>query len=73
MKARYIAIYKLRGANELPEEAAANLCVLRRPAVTALLTTIPEPHFLHIDKSGALAALLLKGGFAEGEGHEFEV
>lgn len=65
MKVRYIAIYKLRGANKLPEEVGcANLFASQSPAVIAMLTTIPELHFLHIDKSAALGAQLLKGLFA---------
>lgn len=39
------------------------LCV-ENPLLTATLTTNPEPDFLHIDKSAALAAQLLKGIFA---------
>jgi hypothetical protein len=40
------------------------LLTLHDPEVTATLTTNPDPYFLHIDKSAALAAQLLKGVFA---------
>lgn len=62
---RYIAIYKLHGANKLPEEAAsAKLLASQSPAVTAILTDAPEPYFIHINKSAALGAQLLQGLFA---------
>ncbi len=44
MKVRYIAIYKIRGANKLPEEVeSASLLALQTPTITATLTTNPEP------------------------------
>jgi hypothetical protein len=65
MKVRYTVIYRLHGANRLPEESeSAGLLALSNPALSATLTTNPEPHFLHIDKSAALGAQLLKGLFA---------
>ncbi len=65
VKVRYIAIYKVRGANALPDDAeTADILTLQNPALAATLTTNPEPHFLHIDKSAALATQLLKGIFA---------
>jgi hypothetical protein len=55
MKLRYTAIYKLRGANRLEDEAkVAALVALRKPRLSALLTADPEPHFMHIDRSAAL-------------------
>jgi hypothetical protein len=65
VKVRYIAIYKLHGANRLPEESESlELLALQSPALTATLTTNPDRHFVHIDKSAALGAQLLKGIFA---------
>jgi len=65
VKVRYIAIYKIRGANKLPEEVeSASLLALQTPTITATLTTNPEPHFIHIDKSAAIGTQLLKGIFA---------
>jgi hypothetical protein len=65
MKVRYIAIYKLHGANRLSEETeSVELLALPKPALTATLTTNPEPYFLHVDQSAALGAQLLKGLFA---------
>jgi hypothetical protein len=66
MKVRYVAIFKLHGANKLPEEAeCTSLLTLQNPALAATLATNPDPYFLHIDKSAAL----LKGLFApDGEG-----
>ena len=65
MKVRYIAVYKLHGANKLPDGAnKVELLALKSPALTALLAAEPEPYFLHIDKSAALATQVLKGIFA---------
>jgi hypothetical protein len=65
MKVRYTAIYKIRGASRLAVEAErVEFLALRDPLVSATLTTNPEPNFLHIDKSAALAAQLLKGLFS---------
>ena len=65
MKARYTSIYKLRGANRLPEEAESiEVLASPNPSITATLTTNSEPYFLHVDKSAALGTLLLKGIFA---------
>ena len=62
MMVRYIAIYKLHGARSLPEGVeASSLLVLQSPMLTATLAANPEPYFLHIDKSTALATQLLKG------------
>jgi hypothetical protein len=55
MKARYISVYKIYGANNLPEEAeSVTLLDLRNPSATAILTKNPESHFIHIDVSAAL-------------------
>lgn len=65
MKARYIAIYRIRGANSLPGGAERlPLLSMEHPAFAATLTMNPEPDFLHVDKSVAIATQLLKGGFA---------
>jgi hypothetical protein len=65
VKVRYIAIYKLHGANRLPDEAQSlELLALQNPALGATLTTCPEPYFLHLDTSLALGTQLLKGVFA---------
>jgi hypothetical protein len=65
MKVRYTAIYKIRGASRLAVEAErVEFLALRDPLVSATLTTNPEPNFLHIDKSAALAAQLLNGLFS---------
>lgn len=65
MKVRYVAVYKVHGANTLPDGAAsADILTLRNPALTVMLTTNPEPHFAHIDKSAALGAQLFSGFLA---------
>jgi hypothetical protein len=64
MKARYIAVYKLHGANKLAEDAKEfRLAALTSPALSALLTADPESYFLHIDRWAALASQLFKGLF----------
>lgn len=69
MQARYIAVWKLRGANKLAtEEPSLTLASLADPQVTATITANPEPHFFHIDKAAALATQLLKGLFAPENG-----
>ena len=56
MKARYTIIYKLRSTYQLPDEAeSASFLALKDPAITATLTTNPEPYFLHVDKFRALS------------------
>lgn len=65
MKLHYHAIYKMRGANGLPGGVERTpLLALEKPDVTATLTMNPEPDFIHVDKSAALATQLLKGLFA---------
>lgn len=65
MKVQYISVYKLHGANKLPEEAeSASLVALQHPALTATLTTNPEPYFLHMDRSEGLRTQLLKPLYA---------
>jgi hypothetical protein len=65
VRARFTAIYRLHGANTLPEEAeSADLAALLNPTLTATLTTDPEADFLHVDRFAALGAQLLKGLFA---------
>jgi hypothetical protein len=64
MKARYIAVYKLHGANKLSEDANEfRLAALTSPALSAMLTADPESYFLHIDRWAALASQLFKGLF----------
>jgi len=75
MKIRFIAIYKLEGANKLPDGVeSVGLLALQSPLITATLTINPEPYYLHIDRSFALGTLILKAIFTpnkEGtlEGH----
>jgi len=65
MKVRYTAIYKIHGANKLPNDAErVALVALENPALKAILTTTPNADFVHIDKSAALLTQLLKGIFA---------
>jgi hypothetical protein len=69
MKICYMIVYKIHGTNRLTcEGESAKLLALDNPALTATLTENPEPHFLHIDKSSALATQLLKGLFVPGNG-----
>ena len=73
MKVRYATIYKIHGANRLPEGTnEADLVTLRYPAITAKLTTDPEANFLHIDRSSALSSQLLKVVFAPDRGGTLE-
>lgn len=65
MQVRYVAIWKLRGANKIESGAASlPLTVMSDPKITASLTTDADSHFLHIDRSAAIAIGLLKGMFA---------
>lgn len=65
MKTRYIAVYKIYGANKLPEDLEhIDFCALENPTIKTALTTNPEPHFYHIDNSVALGTQLLKGMFS---------
>lgn len=65
MKVRYTSIFKVRGANALPDGAeSVNIVALKNPTIVATLTTDPEPHFVHVDRSAALATQLLKAIFA---------
>ena len=69
MKVRYAAVYKIHGVNKLPDGAEnADLLALQNPEITALLTTEPEPHLVHIDESAAIGTQLLKGMFAPDNG-----
>jgi hypothetical protein len=62
---RYVAIYKVHGANNLADGAQSEaLLALKTPSIAATLTINPDPYFLHINKSAALANQLLKGIFA---------
>lgn len=65
MKTRYIAVYKIHGANKLPNDTEQEeFCALEKPAIKTILSANPEPHFDHIDKSAAIGTQLLKGMFA---------
>ena len=62
MKAQYLTVWKLHGANTLAT-SVNNLEVARLndPTVVAVITADPEPYFLHIDQSAAIANQLLRG------------
>jgi hypothetical protein len=65
--ARYVAIYKIQGANKLPGGAESiALLTLKNPSISATLTINPEPYLVHINKAGAVATQLLKGMLASG-------
>jgi hypothetical protein len=65
VKAQYISVWKLHGANTLVTSAPSlELTRLSSPSLIASVTADPEPHFLHIDRSVALATQLLKGIFS---------
>jgi hypothetical protein len=64
LQAKYVAIWKLSGANELAiETPRAVLSSILEPLATATLTKDPTPDFFHIDRTNALATLLLRGLF----------
>lgn len=68
MMARYIAVWKLHGANKVVAETPSlELASLSIPRMIAMITSDPEPHFLHIDKSAVLPLLLGRGLFAPGK------
>jgi hypothetical protein len=65
MKAKYIAVWKLHGANKLTADASSlELARLSDPTLVASVTTNPECHLLHIDRSAAIGTQLLKGLFS---------
>lgn len=65
MKACYIAVYRLHGANKMLGEAqSTHVSACDNPKITAALTSNPEPYFLHIDTSSAVGTQLLKGLFS---------
>jgi hypothetical protein len=69
VKVQYTAIFKLVGVSKLPEGTeCTSLFTLQSPVLAAVLTTNPEPYFLHIDKSLALGTQGLKGLFAPDKG-----
>lgn len=74
MRARYVAVWKLHGANSLiAEQPDVVLASSTEPVVVAKITADPEPYFFHIDRAGALATQLLKGLFSpEKEGSPAE-
>ncbi|MCA1442761.1 hypothetical protein I6F07_21565 [Ensifer sp. IC4062] len=61
MRLDYIKVWKLLGVSKLPAEPPISR--LGDPPMDFLLTADPEPYFVHIDKSRALANGLLKGLF----------
>lgn len=66
--ARYVAVYKIKGANGLPGGAeSAALPMLKNPSMSAMLTTNPESHLQHINKSAALANQFFRGIFNRDE------
>jgi hypothetical protein len=62
MKAHYVTVWKLHGANTL---ASANndveLARLSDPTVVVRITAGPEPYFVRIDEGAAIANLLING------------
>jgi hypothetical protein len=64
MKAQYIVVYKVHGANKLSDESGSStINGLEELGITAALTTDPESHFAHIDRHSALSAQILKALF----------
>jgi hypothetical protein len=62
MRAQYIAIWKLLGANTLQSETGSlELARLNNPTFVATLVADPEPFFQHIDQSAAIGSQLLSG------------
>ena len=67
MQVRYVAIWKLRGANTIESRAVSHtLAEISDPKIAARMTIDPDPHFLHIDRFAAIATGLLSGMFARG-------
>jgi hypothetical protein len=66
MKVKYIAVWRLYGVSKLLTDGGNNLDLARLddPSVVSSVTANAEPHFLHIDRSAALATQLLKGLFS---------
>ncbi len=65
MEVRYVAVFKLRGANGLPGDDPLGFFEAENPNITASLTAAPEPYFEHIDRSRALGVQLLSGLFSD--------
>lgn len=65
MEVRYVAVFKLRGANGLSGDDPLSLFEAENPNITASLTADPEPYFEHIDRSRALGLQLLSGLFGD--------
>jgi hypothetical protein len=62
MKAKYLAVWKLHGANTLATTTNNfELARLSNPTLIAVVTDNPEPYFLHIDQSAAIANQLIRG------------
>ena len=75
MKARYLAVWKLHGANTLAGTSNLELARLSNPTLVAVVTPDPEPFFLQIDQSAVIAGRLLNGlirVFAPNQGGTFE-
>jgi hypothetical protein len=65
-QAHYLSIYRLHNVNALPDGhgRGTKLATFAKPSFEALLTSEPEPHFAHIDRSRAILALWAKQGTA---------
>jgi hypothetical protein len=64
MKAQYVAVWKLHGANKLvSDKDSLELVHLQGPATVARVSADPERYFLHIDRTAAILGLLFKGFF----------
>lgn len=58
MQLNYVRVWMLKGLNKLPTQLPTS--TLGNPPITFLLTTDPEPYFIHLDKCRALGAQMLK-------------
>ena len=69
MRLRYVSIYRVLGASKLAETVEGLAFVSLASGFRARLTSSPEPDLIHVDKSLALGAQLLKGLYSpDGEG-----
>ena len=66
MKARYISIWRLRGASELSDAADGYEVAQSGSYAVAKIVANPEAFFTHVDRAQALAAVVLKGIFTPG-------
>jgi hypothetical protein len=63
-QAHYISIYRLNGVNSLPVGDSREVKLFAAASFEALLTSEPEPHFAHIDRSRAVLDLWAERGIA---------